>query len=173
MRASRTVTLLLGAGLTAASLAGCVSAADTQAGSAPAALNPTPNASPRCDLFTTEVLAKLLNVKYSEAILDPASTDSLTQCQWAAVNQESLVITKVINKNPVFIFRESKINSERSLGKVDDINVPGATAAYSVPSLGRTAMVVGEEFIEVSVLLPTATPKMIVGAAVIAANNAR
>jgi hypothetical protein len=154
-------------------LTGCVSAKDVQSGAASVAPNPTPNASARCDLFTTTQLQALLRVEFSEAVLDPASTQSTTQCQWTAKDQASLVLTKVAAKDAAFLYRESETTSQQSLGVVTSVTIPGAREAYQLPSLGRTAMLVGDQMIEVTVLVPSATAAQVNRTAALAAQHAK
>lgn len=154
-------------------LTGCVSATDVRSGAASVAGNPTPNASARCDLFTPTQLQAVLRVEFSEAVLDPASTGSTTQCQWTAKDQTAMVLTKVASKDAAFLYKESRTTSQQSLGVVTSASIPGARSAYQLPSLGRTAMLVGDQMVEVSVLVPSATPAQVDRTAALAAQHAQ
>lgn len=153
-------------------LTGCVSAAEPSAGP------PTPSPSrsgPQCDVLTVEQLQETLGVAFvPPRAPDPSSTATTTVCQWTATDQTALVITKVLTGvNAKLVFRSSFEETRRTLGPTETTDIPGATSAFRVPSLGRTAMLVGNRFVEVSVLVPSATPARVADVAAFAARSLR
>lgn len=138
-------------------LTGCVSAADGPTGSAAGAIDrPTGPQHEACVLFEAADLRRVLGQQFEQPINTADSTQVLAECQWTASSQTALVMTKVSEGDGPFLFRESATAASRSLGKVELVTVPKADKAYSVRSLGRVGMLVGDSYVEVSTLVPGA-----------------
>lgn len=158
----RTAKLLGGSVITAlliSAVTGCVSAQDS---AAPVTGTPAPSTapdrSPECPLLTSAALTEITGIPFQPQPSVPESDDNAIACQWTATDAEALVITRTITQDPEFTFRQSRLNTERNLGPAVPTTVTGARAAFAVPSQNRVAMVVEDEFIEVTVLVPSATP---------------
>lgn len=152
--------------------AGCVSAQPASTGAG--AVASAPSIAPQCDLLTSASLQRTLGVSFvAPRAEDPSSSATTTVCQWTASDQSALVITKLLTRDAALVFRSSFEESQRSLGPTQATTVPGAKSAYVVPSLGRTAMLVDDRFVEVSVLVPSATPEQVAAVATQAARSAR
>lgn len=151
---------------------GCVSAGGGPSADSGAAV-PTPTVAAECDLFSAAQLQRQLGVSFvAPRAVDPSSTATTTVCQWTATDQTALVITKVLTEDARLVFEAALDQSKRTLGPTASVDVPGAKAAFSIPSLGRTGMLVGDTFVEVSVLVPSATPEQVAGLAASAARSA-
>lgn len=117
-----------------------------------------PDRSQECPLLTSEALTDITGIAFQDQPSVPESDANSVQCQWTATDAEALVITRTITADPEFTFRQSRLNTERNLGPAVPTTVKGAQAAFAVPSQNRVAMVVDDEFVEVTVLVPEATP---------------
>jgi Protein of unknown function (DUF3558) len=154
-------------------LTGCVSASNGESAAAPASVSATPLAQQKCDLFAQAQLETLFKQGFLQPTIDAANTNATTTaCQWTVSSQEGLVLTKVVTAKAAKLYDESKQQSARTLGIVEDIKVPGADKAFELASLGRTTMLVGDSLVEVSVLIPTATSADVHKAAELAARHA-
>lgn len=151
----------------------CVSASDRASSEATATGSGATPAARICSLLSAAQLGQVLGVAFREPIAAAGSTATATQCQWTATDQTSLVLTKTVSKQADIVYRSAMRESQRSIGAVAPVRIPGATAAYILPSLGRTGMLVGDRYVEVSVLVPSATPGQIRQVATAAAANAR
>lgn len=145
----------------AAVTTGCVSAADRAADTVTASGSGATPPAQTCSLLTAPGLGQVLGRAFTEPVVDPSSTASATQCQWTATDQTALVLTKVVGEQADLAFRTAVRSSQRSIGAVYRTRIPGAQQAYLLPRLGRTGMVVGHRYVEVSVLVPGATPAQI------------
>lgn len=165
----RTAVALCALAVAALSLSACVSAPPPPTSSAAAA---KPEAEQRCPAFTAGQLSRTLGQPFSDARVDPSSTDAIIACQWTAKSQAALVLTKVATQGGRVLFEESRDASARSIGAVNPVTIRGARSAYVIPSLGRVGMLVDDRFVEVSVLVPSADGQDVARLATLAARNA-
>lgn len=165
--------VIVAAGAAAILTSGCVSAADRSADATSAGSDATAAAIRTCDLLNAQELGRILGTAFQAPIVDPSSSDTGTQCQWTSNDQTALVLTKVISQQADVVFRTTLRESQRSIGAVRKTDIPGTRAAFVLPSLGRTGMLVGDRYLETSVLVPSATPAQVERVATTAAKAAR
>lgn len=172
LRPARRAIVATGVAGVIALTAGCVSAAD-RSGPVSTQADATAAAERTCSLLNAEELGRVLGLAFKPPIVDPSSTQTAVQCQWTATDQSALVLTKVVTDEADVVFRTTVRESQRSIGAVQNTKIPGATRAFVLPSLGRTGMLVGDSYVEVSVLVPSATPPQIEDIATAAARAAK
>lgn len=165
--------LIVAAGAAALLTSGCVSAADRSSDTVSAGSDATAAAIRTCDLVTSEELGRILGTAFQAPIVDPSSSNTGTQCQWTSTDQAGLVLTKVVAKQAAVVFRTTVRESQRSIGAVETTQIPGTRASFVLPGLGRTGMLVGDRYVETSVLVPSATPQQVRSVAIVAAKAAR
>lgn len=139
---------------------GCVSAAD-RSDTVSTQADATAAAERTCSVLSAEELGRVLGLAFKPPIVDPSSTPTAVQCQWTATDQSALVLTKIVSEQADVVFRTAVRESQRTIGAVERTRIPGADAAYVLPTLGRTGMLVGDSYVEVSVLVPSATQSQI------------
>ncbi len=159
--------------LVAASLSGCVSARDNATQQSANAAAPRLDPAAECPLLDSADLSDVTGTSFLPLpTVAPDSGKGAVECQWTATNQEALVLTKQIDGNALDTFKNSLLNAERTLGAVTPVPMKGTKAAYVLPSMGRTAMVVDGSYVEVSVLVPGASAGQVAQVARLVAANA-
>jgi hypothetical protein len=172
MRPSLAVTAVA-VPLLVASLAGCVSARDGATTQSADATGPKVDPAAACSLLDSADLSEITGTSFLPLpTVDPDSDEGAVECQWTATNQEALVLTKQIDGQALTTFKNSLLNAERTLGEVTPVPMKGTKAAYVLPTLGRTAMVVDGSYVEVSVLVPGASAGRVARVARLVAANA-
>jgi hypothetical protein len=160
---------LLGVAVMAAG--GCVSAPALDSASSGAAAR-SAAANQRCAVFAEPQLRRIVGQQFQGPVTTADSSDEIAECQWTAADQAALVIVRVSDGNGGFLFRETASATQRNIGRVVDLDVPGAQRAFGVPSLGRVGMVVDGDYVEVSTLVPGATDAVVKRLAGLAARQA-
>jgi len=147
-------------GVAVIAVSGCVSAPQTDSVNSTAAAQSAAE-DERCAVFGEPVLRRVVGQAFRGPVTTAASTAGIAECQWTADNQAGLVIVRVSDGNGGFLFRESARSTQRSIGRIVTMDVPGAERAFGVPSLGRVGMVVDGDYVEVSTLVPGANDAVV------------
>lgn len=155
----RKIAVIAAVGL-AFALSGCVTAEEPK-GDATVMTTAPSNADKRCDLLTSDDLSQIFGVEFIGPTPTSASNQQQAECQWTAADQGAVVLVKVSDGGGKFLYRENIRAAEQNVGIVEQIKIKGAESAYALPRLGRIGMVVDDNYVEITALVPGASDEQI------------
>lgn len=142
-------------------LSGCVSATSVDRAEQGAETTVSTSAMPvpQCDLLTAGYLRDELGTAFRDGRPLHGSDKQRTECQWAA--KSGIALVKTVVDEDGSSYADTRMESQRSLGLVTDVDVPGAKRAFQVPGYGMTGMLISGKYVQVVVAVPTASPEAV------------